>query len=51
MTFLARHQLRAIINRSTVARLLASFGHRQRTAFNDQRPPMNGKPVPADPPQ
>ena len=30
-----RHQLRAIINRSTIARHLATYGHWHGTATND----------------
>lgn len=32
---MTRHQLRAIINRSTVARDLRSFGHHHNTGSND----------------
>ena len=42
MTFLARHHLRAIINRSAVARLLASFGHAVGAGSNDNQPMSAG---------
>lgn len=35
MTLLARHQLHAIINRSTIGRLNRTFGHWPATGSND----------------